>query len=111
MIRWMKQRPRAVALLMVLAAACGITGPDDERLILYVGPERVECIGVVPRMCLLVKETPEAEWSLFYDEIEGFEHQPGFTYTLLVARRTIDHPPADGSSLAWRLIKILEMAA
>ncbi|MGH7469582.1 MAG: DUF4377 domain-containing protein [Longimicrobiales bacterium] len=28
--------------------------------------------------------------------------EPGFTYKLLVARRRIANPPADGSSIAWR---------
>lgn len=46
-------------------------------------------------------------WQPFYDSIDGFVHEPGFMYDLLVAKRTIRNPPADGSSIAYRLIRIL----
>jgi hypothetical protein len=65
---------------------------------LYVGPRLVECMGMAPQMCMLVKESPEAEYSLFYDGIQGFTYAEGNEYQLAVRRETIQDPPADGSS-------------
>jgi len=65
---------------------------------IYVGPILVECEGVSPQLCMLVKENIEEPYTLFYDQIEGFTHEPGYVYTLIVALETIDDPPADGPS-------------
>lgn len=37
----------------------------------------------------------------------GFSYEPGYRYTLRIARRVIENPPADGSSAAYRLLEIL----
>jgi hypothetical protein len=47
----------------------------------------------------------------FYDHIEGSHYEPGFQYVLRVAERHVQNPPADGSSLAYRLIAILAKVA
>ena len=101
-----------LALVLCLASlACaelpfGLGGQDVRTM--YVGPQLVDCMGSGPRTCMLVKTHPDAEWQLFYDGIEGFTFEPGFTYVLRVAVRRIDNPPADGSSLAYHLVKVLE---
>ena len=102
----------ALALVLCMAAlGCaelpfGLGGQDVRTM--YVGPRQVDCVGVAPQKCMLVKESPDAEWGLFYDGIEGFTYEPGFTYVLRVAVRRIENPPADGSSRAYRLVKVLE---
>ena len=91
-----------------LLAGCSIVEPDREELLtLYVAPYTATCVGVDVQRCLLVKQAPEAEWTFFYDGIEGFTYEPGFAYTLRVARRHVPNPPADGSSVAYRLITVL----
>lgn len=98
---------RYLAFLLVLAAACGITGPDRDVITLEIAPNRVPCTGAAPMECLLVRERPGAEWTYFYDHIEGFNHEPGYRYVLRVERREVANPPADGSSVAYRLVRVV----
>ena len=100
---------RIAALAFALTvSACSLTGPDEDTLTLYVAAYTAECVGVGPTECLLVREEPDAPWGLFYDGIEGFTHEPGWEYVLRVARRGVADPPEDGSSVAYRLIHIVE---
>lgn len=102
---------RALASLVAsiaVFAACTLTGPDpDEVLILEIGPTRVECMGAFPQQCLLVRSDSSEDWSYFYDPIEGFTHEEGFLYRVEVLRSRVRNPPADGSSFAYRLIRVL----
>jgi hypothetical protein len=108
------RRASRLALAAALAAGTGLvacgepTGPSDVQLIsLQVAAHTAPCVGVGPMTCLLVRERADQPWQLFYDGIEGFTHEEGFAYTLLLARRSIPNPPADGSSLAYRLVALL----
>lgn len=74
---------------------------------LYVNDHQVDCIGLYPKKCLLVKEKQEAEWSYFYEPISGFDYEVGFTYKLKVLVIHIANPPADASSYAYELINII----
>ena len=102
----------SLLFLGVLAlSACSAVGDDVETITLYVDAQTVECVGVGPQECLRVRRAPDAEWELFYDAIEGFEHEPGVAYVLRVAVRDVADPPADGSSLAYRLVEVLQRTA
>lgn len=80
-----------------------------ERLeTLWVGPQLVECVGVIPQQCMLVRQTKDGQPEYFYDQIEGFEHELGVTYVLRVGVSDVENPPADASSLRYRLIEIVE---
>jgi hypothetical protein len=61
--------------------------------------------------CLQVRWTAVGPWELFYDSIEGFTWEAGHYYLLRVARREVPNPPADGSSVAFRLVKVLSKVA
>jgi heat shock protein HslJ len=78
---------------------------------LFVGAEQVDCVGVGPQKCLLIREDPNAEWSYFYDAIEGFEWEAGFEYELRVNISEVENPPADGSSLRYELIEVVNKTA
>lgn len=73
-----------------------------------VASHLVDCEGVVPMQCMLIRFSPHSEWQLFYDSIQGFSFTKGYHYLLLV---TITHRQhvmaADQSSQQWNLIKIL----
>jgi len=108
----------AVPLLAApITAGCGsATGPDaiaselragERATTLYVAPAKVACTGMYPTQCLQVRESATAPWQYFYDSIEGFSWEPGYTYTLAVAIREIPNPPADGSSRAYRLLRVV----
>lgn len=53
---------------------------------------------------LEVRTLPDTAWQLFHDPIEGFAHEEGCRDVLRVAERQIANPPADGSSIADRLV-------
>jgi hypothetical protein len=99
------------AAFALSVASCSILGPDEDRMVLYVGAQLVPCVGVGPQTCMLTREDPDDEWGLFYSGIEGFTHESGFQYTLLVARREVEDPPADAPSLVYRLLRVLEKTA
>ncbi len=75
---------------------------------LYVDSELVDCVGVGIQQCMLVRENPDSDWKIFYDQINGFEFQKGNEYKLKVAIHEIGNPPADASSLKYSLVEILE---
>ncbi len=72
---------------------------ESEVVTIYVGPELAECVGVGPMECMLVKTDPNDEYEYFYQQIDGFEFEPGYEYELLVQVDQVENPPADGSSL------------
>jgi heat shock protein HslJ len=76
---------------------------------IFVGPHQVECMGVAPQLCYQVKEDIDAEWSLFYDQIDGFEWQGGYFYELRVAVFEVEDSPADASSLRYALIEVVSL--
>lgn len=72
---------------------------------------KVPCQGESIQMCYLVKTQGQADWEYSYDEIQGFEYEWGYVYTLKVNKITIDNPPQDGSSIAIRLVKVVKKEA
>ena len=98
-------------VLVILAFALGAcsTGTSSSRVVrMWIGPDVVDCVGVGPRKCLLVKESENADWEFFYDGIEGFTHIEGVSYVLDVEITEIEDPPADASSLDYRLVQVVE---
>lgn len=80
---------------------------NGQTITMFVSPETADCVGVGPQTCLQVKYSPDEEWTLFYDEIDGFEYEPGFGYELLVEITEVENPPADASSLQYRLVELV----
>ncbi len=102
--------------LALVAVACGndvtatqsTTSPDENTTRLWVGPETADCVGESPRTCMLVSETGPRDYEFFYDGIEGFTHTAGTSYVIDVEVTQVEDPPADGSSLAYRLVRVVE---
>ena len=70
-----------------------------------IGPELEDCVGVAPMRCMVV------DGELFYDEIEGFEHEEGYRYRIRMERYDPwggEEPPADASSRGYRLVEVVE---
>ncbi len=57
--------------------------------------------------CLQVKDSPDGEYRLFYDQIEGFEFEEGKEYVLTVSAEPIENPPADSSNVQYRLVEVI----
>lgn len=101
------------AALIVFATGCAIhsdqqtdqaTGFPTDILIFSVAPHKAACVGVGPMSCLVVNG------SLFYDPIEGFNFEEGYTYRLKVERRqrySRNTAPADAGLYAYRLLDLL----
>ena len=118
-------RTIALTLALVLgAAACGSDDPTSDRSTetatstdesatadgttrLWIGPDLVDCVGVAPQTCMLISESEDGEQELFYDQIEGFTHEAGTSYVIDVEITEVDDPPADASSLAYRLVEVV----
>ena len=76
---------------------------------LYINSQLVECEGGAgPQQCMQVRRRRDEPWELFYDHIEGFVFEPGFTYELRVEINAVDQPPADASSLRYTLLEVVE---
>lgn len=80
---------------------------SGRRVVMYVASELADCVGVVPMKCFRVRYAPDDEWQLFYDEIIGFDFEPGFDYELSVEVTEVADPPADASSLRYELLDVL----
>ncbi len=96
------------ALIFVLPAAAQDQAAKNESLILYVGPETVECTGVIPQRCLQIRFLPDGEWQNHFENIRNFEHIPGFDYALLVEKVERSPVAADQSSFFYQLVSILQ---
>lgn len=95
-----------LAVGLALLVACGGDGqPAGPEQTLYVGPNLVECTGVAPQTCMQVKDTPDGEYRLFYDQIEGFTFEEGYDYELRVRTEPVENPAADASSLRYILVE------
>lgn len=87
--------------------ACADETAVDCMLEVSVGPELEDCVGSAPMRCMVVDDY------LFYDAIEGFEHEAGYRYRLRMERYDRwqgQAPPADASKYGYRLIEVVEKA-
>jgi heat shock protein HslJ len=84
---------------------------QGETIFLEISPQMKACTGIVPQSCLQVREIKynnqgikthvDANWSLFYDQIQGFEHSPNERQVIRVKRYEIRNPAADQSKYAY----------
>lgn len=85
-----------------------IPSPTPEGTVreVTVGPEREECTGSAPQLCLVV------DGELFYDEIDGFQHEAGYQYRLRIEQYDRwpgqAEIPQDAGRYAYRLLELLE---
>ena len=93
-------------LFLLITMAC-TSNSEVQSKMLIVADHLENCIGVGPQSCMLVKENPEDEWTFFYDQIEGFEYEEGYTYELLVNQIPVENPAADASSIRYKLKNII----
>jgi len=101
-------------LVVSATVLAGCSGSSDQAdpasadvVRMWVGPERVECVGVAPMECLQVAYSEGGEPQLFYDAITGFEPEVGTSYVIDVQVTEVADPPADGSSLAYTLVSVV----
>ena len=87
----------------------GDAAAQDERIeTLWVGPQLVDCVGEAPQKCLQIKRAADGQVEWFYSSIAGFTHEVGTSYVIKVAVTEIADPPADASSLSYKLVEIVQ---
>ena len=79
----------------------------EETKTIFIHSQLVDCVGVGPQKCMLVKDNVNSDWSFFYDSIDGFDFTEGYTYEIQVKISEIQNPPADASSKNYELIEII----
>jgi hypothetical protein len=101
---------KKLALLLALVfcmLSCENNNLLDNEKTLIIASKKVDCVGLNPQKCLLVKESSQQNWEYFYDSIAGFTYEEGFEYEILVSEKEIKNPPQDTSSIETVLIKVL----
>lgn len=94
-------------------------GSSGEILYLEVQAQTAQCPHpLIPDFeCLQVREltydeqgleTSASDWTLLYQGIEGFDHQPGTRNVLRLKRYNIANPPADQAGVAYVLDMVVE---
>ena len=104
-------------VLAIGVVACASRAPVDTtstiaaqgavRETMEVDAHRVPCTGEARMLCMRVRVPPDTAWQLFYDRIEGFTYEEGYRWRLEVERRRVANPPADGSSVAYKLLQVI----
>lgn len=95
-------------LAAMAVAACTWGKAQTKQVTIQVHPQTVACTGVAPASCLQIRSGDQQPWQNIFGGIRGFQHQPGFLYTLAVKETRVSRPPADGSSLQRTLVKIIK---
>lgn len=99
-----------ITLLIVFSTACTST----KTTTYWVNSMKKECdAGAGKTTCLQVYKgdiIEKASWTYFYTPIEGFAFEPGFFQRIEVSETAKEkaNTPADASSKAYKLIKVLE---
>lgn len=53
---------------------------------------------------------PKCRVGIFYGNIQGFEYEPGYQYTLKVKQFDVANPPADAPNVRYELVEIINKA-
>ncbi|GAB3274809.1 hypothetical protein GCM10027347_47930 [Larkinella harenae] len=94
--------------LVLLFSACDKNNLKPDIITMQVADKYRDCMSVGPQKCLWVKMEDEANWSNHYFGIEGFTYEEGYQYTLTVRRKHIKNPKADGPSIRYILVNVVE---
>lgn len=91
-------------LTVFFISACGDKTETEE---LVIASEQTDCVGVSPQKCLLIKREGSDTWKYWYSGIEDFDYEPGYEYVIQITKETIENPPADISSVQYKLYKLV----
>jgi heat shock protein HslJ len=121
-------KPMLASLLVLAVTACHGAGPTGPSVLpsgpgigsgatgsaaasvvktLFVGPVQLPCAGVGRQMCLQIATAAGGPWTMWYEGIRGFEHEPGLLYELRVREDVVENPPADASSIRLTLLEVV----
>lgn len=97
---------KTIAIFCLMIGALHLS--SQEKKTLWIAPTTQKCVGEIEKECMQVRRSKhQTNWELFYDNIEGFTYKKGFEYQVVVLETKVKNPPADGSSIKYKLIKII----
>lgn len=105
----MKHILTLVLLCICLFSCTNDDNEDSQTVNLKVNHYRNTGVGEGQYLTLLIQEEEaigSSEWSRLYSPIEDFNYVPGKIYDLTVEKMKVKNPPADGSSIRYKLISI-----
>ena len=103
-------KPLFISAALLLTACQSAPAPSQGET-LYINSQLVDCVGVGPMHCMQVRSDEQQPWTLFYQQIEGFQFEPGYRYQLIVSKEQLTVVPADAPSLRYQLIKVVNKVA
>lgn len=105
----MKKSPIILLFVFILFSAC--KGIPTEKTI-WINDQTISCFSFVKIECLEIQYGEEIDpdkWEAIYGSIEGFTFEPGKKVKLKIRERVMTNPPADGSNVSRKLVKVLEI--
>ena len=88
-----------------------ITPGEENMEILIIGPYTETCQGLIEQTCFLEFDEEAQEWHLFYENIQGFDYEPGFIWTLKVRLEDRGTEIQDVGRYAYHLVEVLSKKA
>ncbi len=103
-------------IVIIGLASCKVTQSTEEKPtkeeVFWVNSYKVPCEGITKTMCLNIQRKDsldlDGKWETFYNQIEGFNYQSGKIYKIAVTIDSLSNPPADASSLNYKLAEIID---
>ncbi len=110
----MKKRLSLIVMGFLLSILLGACTPKNTTTVLWVNSVKVTAdAGAAKLPCLQItkqKDLTNPKWEVFYGNIKGFKPKVGFFQKIEVKEIPIpkENIPADGSSVNYTLVKVLE---
>ena len=93
-------------MFLLLVLSCSPV-QSEEIQTFFIADHLADCTGVSKQKCMLVKESPDEDWTYFYDRISGFDYEEGYSYELRVKIEEVENPPADASGKKYTLAELV----
>lgn len=91
-------------ILVFLTIGCN---RDEHTEILIIGPYKTTCQGFVEQECFLEYNEERDQWEFFYENIQGFDFEPGYIYRLKVSLHERPEGIQDVGRYAYRLVEVI----
>ncbi|MXV75393.1 DUF4377 domain-containing protein [Candidatus Poribacteria bacterium] len=95
-------------IFLVLTIGCGW---DEHIETIIIGPYKVDCVGAFEQECYLEFNEERQRWEFFYENIQEFDFEPGYIYTLKVRLEDRGTEIQDVGRYAYHLIEVLSKEA
>jgi hypothetical protein len=92
----------------ILFTGCAMASINpDTNTVFTIYHYKAPGVGESVQLCYVIKKN-NGDRQLFYSQIEGFDYQWGYNYTISVEKKMNKAPMADASSFTYRLRKVLK---